>query len=204
MAIQNKNIDPRLLAAAKEEFLNLGFEKASIRNICRNAEVTTGAFYTRYKNKDDIFSDIVSNTLKKIDEMMYSKEDIPEFTQNEEGDTHMGWLLTSQASKEIMDFIYDNYDDMRLLLCCSSGSIYENFLHGFIDKSTSIVLDYFNNINDVNFELIPNEEELHLIYTSFWTAIFEPVIHEFSREQAINYSKILSRFFNFEGIINIT
>ena len=203
LAIQDKNIDPKIIKFGKEEFLNKGFEKASIRNICRNANVTTGAFYTRYKNKDELFLDIVSDTLDKINVMMYSEDDMPTFSQDQDGKTDIGWILTDQASSEIMDFIYDNYDDFRLLLCCASGSSCEDFLHIFIDKSTELVFDYFNNIKDVKFELIANKEELHLIYTSFWTAVFEPVIHEFSREQALRYSKILSRFFNFEAIINI-
>ena len=203
MALQDKNIDPKILEFGKEEFLNKGFEKASIRNICRSADVTTGAFYTRYKNKDELFLDIVSDTLDKINTIMYSEEEMPTFSQDQDGKVNIGWLLTSQASSEIMNFIYDNYDDFSLLLCCSNGSSCENFLHIFIDKSTEVVFDYFNNIKDVEFELVTNKEQLHLIYTSFWTAMFEPVVHEFSREQAIDYSKILSKFFNFEAIINI-
>ena len=203
MALQNKSIDPKIKTFGKREFLNKGFEKASIRNICRNAEVTTGAFYTRYKNKDELFLDIVSDTLDKINTIMYSEEEIPTFSKNQDEKVEIGWLLTSQASAGIMNFIYDNYDDFRLLLCCSSGSSCENFLHIFIDKSTEVVFEYFKNIKDVKFELLVNKEELHLLYTSFWTAMFEPVIHEFSREQAIDYSKILSRFFNFEAIIKI-
>ena len=203
MAIQDKNIDPKILKFGKDEFLSKGFEKASIRNICRNASVTTGAFYTRYKNKDELFLCVVSDTLDKINAMMYSEKEMPTFSQSPDGKVDIGWLLTAQASSEIMNFIYDNYDDFRLLLCCSSGSSCEDFLHIFIDKSTSLVFDYFNNIKDVKFELVTNKEELHLIYTSFWTAMFEPVVHQFSREQALRYSKILSRFFNFEAIINI-
>ena len=191
------------MKSGKEEFLNKGFEKASIRNICRNAQITTGAFYTRYKNKDELFLDIVSGTLDKIKSMMYSEEEMPAFSQNQDGTMEIGWILTAQASREIMNFIYDNYDDMRLLLCYSSGSVCEDFLHLFIDKSTEVVFDYFNNLTDVPFELVTNKEELHLLYTSFWNAMFEPVVHQFSREQAINYSQLLSKFFNFEAIIRM-
>ena len=34
--------------AAKKEFLDKGFQMASLRNIVKNAGVTTGAFYGRY------------------------------------------------------------------------------------------------------------------------------------------------------------
>lgn len=37
--------------AAKKEFLDKGFQMASLRNIVKNAGVTTGAFYGYYKSK---------------------------------------------------------------------------------------------------------------------------------------------------------
>lgn len=46
-------LDPRLLAAAKEEFLKKGYEKSSLVCICEAAGVTTGALYKRYKGKED-------------------------------------------------------------------------------------------------------------------------------------------------------
>ncbi len=53
-------ITSEILVSAKKEFLANGFEKASMRVIAKNAGVTTGALYTRYKNKNDIFSALVS------------------------------------------------------------------------------------------------------------------------------------------------
>ncbi len=202
MAIKDKTIDPKILISAKKEFLTQGFEKASIRKICRNAQVTTGAFYTRYKNKDELFSAVVADTLEAI-EMMYTRDESPTFSQNQEGEVEIGWLLTVDAITEIVNFIYDNYDGMRLLLCYSSGSSYENFLHIFTNKSTKLLLDYFNNVKDLNFSLAVDEEELHIILTAFWASMFEPVIHGFSYEKALSYSRVLAKFFNFEAIVNI-
>ena len=42
----------RILAAAKAEFLEKGFESASLRNIVKNAGVTTGALYGYYAGKE--------------------------------------------------------------------------------------------------------------------------------------------------------
>ena len=41
--------------AAKKEFLDKGFQMASLRNIVKNAGVTTGAFYGYYKSKEELF-----------------------------------------------------------------------------------------------------------------------------------------------------
>ncbi|MBQ8826815.1 MAG: helix-turn-helix transcriptional regulator, partial [Oscillospiraceae bacterium] len=41
----------RLIETAKKEFLDKGYEKASLRKICADADVTTGAMYFFFKNK---------------------------------------------------------------------------------------------------------------------------------------------------------
>ena len=47
-----------LLKSGKREFLECGFEKASLRSICAGAGVTTGAFYSNFRAKDDLFGAI--------------------------------------------------------------------------------------------------------------------------------------------------
>ena len=50
----------KILEAGKKEFLQKGFILASLRNIVRNAEVTTGAFYGYFKSKEELFDYLVS------------------------------------------------------------------------------------------------------------------------------------------------
>lgn len=45
--------------AAKKEFLEKGFKSASLRNIVKEAGVTTGAFYGYYRSKEALFDAIV-------------------------------------------------------------------------------------------------------------------------------------------------
>ena len=55
MALKDHSIDNRIIVAARKEFYEYGFTQASLRKIASRAEVTTGALYTRYKNKDELF-----------------------------------------------------------------------------------------------------------------------------------------------------
>ena len=59
----------KLIDSAKKEFFENGFAKASLRKICTNAGVTTGALYFFFKNKDDLFSAIVAPPLLKLKEI---------------------------------------------------------------------------------------------------------------------------------------
>ncbi len=67
----------KLLASAKSEFLEKGYMKASLRKICAQAEVTTGALYFFFKDKEDLFCSIVEKPLRDLLEMVgtYFAED---------------------------------------------------------------------------------------------------------------------------------
>lgn len=55
--------------AAKKEFLDKGFQMASLRNIVKNAGVTTGAFYGYYKSKEELFDALVGKQYEHIMKM---------------------------------------------------------------------------------------------------------------------------------------
>ena len=59
----------KLLQSAKAEFIAKGYQGASLRTICKNSGVTTGALYFFFKDKDDLFTSLVApqiNTLKSV------------------------------------------------------------------------------------------------------------------------------------------
>ena len=75
MALPDKTIDQRILNAAKEEFLEKGYMKASLRQICADAGVTTGALYNRYAGKDELFRAIVSPFVEELNAMCVQVEE---------------------------------------------------------------------------------------------------------------------------------
>lgn len=50
----------RIHQAAKAEFLEKGFQAASLRQIVKTVGMTTGAFYGYYKSKEALFEALVS------------------------------------------------------------------------------------------------------------------------------------------------
>ena len=55
MALKDHSLDDKIITAAFYEFMEFGFQKASIRKIAERAGVTHGAVYTRYNSKDALF-----------------------------------------------------------------------------------------------------------------------------------------------------
>ena len=55
-----------LIEAAKKEFLEKGYNKASLRNICAKAGMTTGALYFFFNNKENLYSSIVNPPIEEL------------------------------------------------------------------------------------------------------------------------------------------
>ena len=60
----------KLLKAARKEFIDKGYMNASLRAICKDAGVTTGALYFFFKDKDELFAEVVKAPLLAIREAL--------------------------------------------------------------------------------------------------------------------------------------
>ena len=109
--------------------------------------------------------------------------------------------ISDEMLKATVDLLYDNFDCYKLLLCRARGSQYTNFLHDFVDQNSRqsyqlITIAYEQG--EIK-KMIPYDE-FHALLTSFWVAIMETVIHDFSREKASNYVLTLGSFFNWTAV----
>ena len=77
MSVADRSIDPRIKESAKEEFLQKGFLDASLQEICKNAGVTTGALYKRFKGKEELFCALVESTVQDLEEVVRQKSALP-------------------------------------------------------------------------------------------------------------------------------
>lgn len=122
-----------LIEAAKREFLEKGYNKASLRTICANAGVTTGALYFFFENKADLFAAIVDPPLKELKSILIKHfsddaEHVKNLTSFEEAD-----MDHSDISNLIVGHIYNYYDSFMLLLNASENTVYENVVDEFVE-----------------------------------------------------------------------
>ena len=135
---QDKETKRRLLESAREEFMEKGYMKASLRNICRNAGVTTGALYFFFEDKEDLFQALTKEAVDGIYQIMQSH------FQEESEMLGKGMLLepVSQEEREHLDItamvvhqMYLRRDDILLVLTKSQGSSLENIVDSFIETA---------------------------------------------------------------------
>ncbi|MDE6313113.1 MAG: TetR/AcrR family transcriptional regulator [Lachnospiraceae bacterium] len=126
----------KLLESAKAEFMEKGYTGASLRNICKNAGVTTGALYFFFQDKEDLFASLVADPLQELITLMsehyqseVDTEKIEDFYKNRDFSEDL------QISNKVIAYMYQNYDAFLLLLNRAQGSKYENVVDEFVAVS---------------------------------------------------------------------
>ena len=131
----------KIQEAAMAEFLDKGFLGASLRQIVKNAGVTTGAFYGYFSSKEALFSSIVephaAALMGKFMEAQTSFAELPEEEQPE----HMG-VESSSCVHWMVDYICAHREPVKLLLCRAEGTGYEHFVHNMVEIEVEYTLRY--------------------------------------------------------------
>ena len=174
----------RIQKAALEEFSEKGFLGASLRQIVKNAGVTTGAFYGYFSSKEALFASLVephaAALMGRFMEAQTSFADLAE----EEQPKHMG-----EASGDYVDWMVDyicqHREPVKLLLCRAEGTSYEHFVHNMVDVEVEYTLKYMDVLRRLGKEIPElNRSLCHIIASGMFNGLFEIVIHDMPREQA--------------------
>ena len=171
--------------AAMAEFLDKGFQGASLRQIVKNAGVTTGAFYGYFSSKEALFASIVephaAALMGRFMEAQTSFSELPEQEQPE----HMG-LESSQCVHWMVDYICDHREPVKLLLCKAEGTSYEHFVHNMVEAEVEYTLRYMDVLRRLGRAVPELSQSLcHIIASGIMSGISEIVIHDMPREQAV-------------------
>ena len=121
----------RLLEAGKEEFRDRGFLKASLRAICKKADVTTGALYFFFESKAALFEEIVKETVEKLKELTGDFSNREKQLQPEEYDS--GKIFRKNVEKKwiVIWYIFWQRRNYRDTVNCSEEIIQKKSLWKF-------------------------------------------------------------------------
>ena len=114
---RKKITEENLIRCGREEFLEKGYAGANLRDICKRAGVTTGAFYFSFENKEALLGAILDPLIAEYQKMMY------EITKREQEHPE----TAEQNEREIMEYICAHRQECELVLEKCSGSKYESF-----------------------------------------------------------------------------
>lgn len=170
----------------REEFLTYGYEKASLNRVSAKVGITTAGLYKHFKGKEDMFYYLVKDTLDAFNEL--SDSNVEQMETEEVYDP-----FDDDWASFWVDFIFEHYDGIKLLICCSKGSAYESFEEDLIEKEASANKRYAE-IREASGKKTKTISDLqwHILSTAYVHLVFEIVQHDMTKEEAHEHMKFVS------------
>lgn len=175
---KDKETRKKLLDSAKREFLEKGYMKASLRTICKNVGVTTGALYFFFEDKEDLLRQLVEPPLNELISKMESH-----FSEEMDAESPVVSVFDDssdiKAAKEIVHCMYEHYEIFQILLTKSQGSAYENIVSELADG----IEEHYDRLAERMGEKFGIRKPEH--YMIHWLShiLIDAFIHLFTHEQ---------------------
>ena len=189
MAVKDHSLDDKIVKAAQEEFLENGYSKASLHKIAQKAGITTGALYTRYKGKDDLFCSLLEGIFTVIKEKSKILE--KDYMSVMKNDDPVAILSVIKEEEKIyIDLLFDHYDSCLLLFCKSDGSSVQKLIDEMMEKKAESTVQYLKSIakKEINLDGIALIMEKQF---SFFRCILEK---GYTREKAVSCMESIEDF----------
>ncbi|WP_234121301.1 TetR/AcrR family transcriptional regulator [Clostridium hydrogenum] len=186
-----------LLDSAKKEFLKKGFEKASLRTICKNAGLTTGALYFFFNNKEDVFDCLVKDIVVELKSMLcnFSQKEKLEYKSALNNERDNNFQLDIEDEKEVMKYLYTNKEEFVLLINKAQGSPYENYYHEIVGFLEQLFDEFFQLYYDK--EIVDSKTVQYAIHNMVsWkiNSYIEILKNSLTLEEAMIQAEIIAKY----------
>ena len=141
-----ENSKELIIRAGKQEFLKYGYKGASLRNICKQAGVTTGAFYFQFENKEQLLDEILRPVITSFSAMV-QKSTMEEF----EGESS-----SADGDEQMLEMLWNYKEECQILLEGTAGTAYEKVFEELQEGLRQGFLLFFGKygISDVDEKLL--------------------------------------------------
>ncbi|GAJ25795.1 transcriptional regulator [Liquorilactobacillus sucicola DSM 21376 = JCM 15457] len=188
----------KLLESGLRLFLDTDFEMASVRQICKLAGVTTGAFYKHFKTKEDLIEELVEPHLIQF-KKIYDKEFNSFLNESKARNLSLEkyWRQNDGELDPFIEYMYLHQDITNLVLFKAAGSKYDNILERvtlFSEKQTIEAIGELKKYGLVDPEVVIKIENIHFFTYSFYATVYDILMHGYSIEKT---KEIISRLYLF-------
>lgn len=196
MRTTNAKLAADLLEAGKREFLEKGFQGASLRSIAASLGVTTGAIYGYYTDKEAMFDALVSEPAQKLADRYRELQKTFASRPLEEQVNDLPEVPEVEASW-MLEYVYDHFDAFKLITCAAAGTRYEHYLDTLAEIEDNAGRMLVDNMREAGYPVPEVDDELiHIMSTALFTGMFETVRHDMPREKAMKYMENLREFYS--------
>ena len=166
--VLKEEIRQQIFKAALDEFYARGFKAATMKDIALKADIPTGLIYSYYKNKKDLFKQIVLPVINLFKKSVLKNEyDRPEDQ------------LYKHELPTILNCIANHSKEMVILIDKSQGSSFETVKDDIINEITE-------HLKETPLLKNTSYDEIfyHILSTNFTEGVFELARHYQGREWA--------------------
>ncbi|MBD5116666.1 MAG: TetR/AcrR family transcriptional regulator [Ruminococcaceae bacterium] len=190
----NKETKERLIESARAEFSEKGYTKASLRKICADAGVTTGALYFFFKDKEDLFAAIVEQPFNELKSLL-----LGHFTSEKEMSLSEMYAHIDgghdELSAALIHHLYANYEAFMLLLTKSQGTRFERCVDEMVDMTDQT----YRTMAESMARQLPNKQVnsymLHWLSHMIIDAFIHLITHEPDESKAVEAMNRIMDFY---------
>ena len=172
---RRKQTEKKIIESGKAEFLKKGYSKANLRDICKAAGVTTGAFYFSFENKEALLSAILDPVIADYEKMCsmlaQREEEEPETADDNE--------------RQIMEYLSEHQTEAIILLEQCAGSKYETFREQISMQMQTAFTSYFTKFMGSR----PDEELIRILVSMRLQGFMEIIKGDYSVEERIRLAR---------------
>jgi len=184
----------KIISSAKAHFMEKGFSKASIRQICKDAGATNGAFYAHFDSKEDLFTGIVEPVVDGM-QNLYDEENSSYMDIRSADDVKRALEQTFTSNRKLIHYLYEHADIFKLVLTAGAGTAYEGFVDTLSREEAGNTMEFFkicssyiSNTDKMSEALIEHMSKLVV------SSVFDGLLDGKTEDEVVHETEIASEF----------
>ncbi len=182
-----------IVKQARKLFFTKGFKNTGIREIAKASNVTSGALYRHFKNKEDILDSIISpytDDWLKQSEMLHKEfsKEIEKANSKREIES----LFVRGEAKWLYAYIKENVDIWEFVIFNSDGTKYKNFFDDYIRLEANMSIKALDKYDkQKNYLKIASETEIYYFIKGVYTMALSLFNKDFDEEKRLNFLMLI-------------
>ena len=197
----------KILEVSKKEFLKYGYQGVSLRKIAKKCKLSTGAIYGNFKNKEELFNEIIHKDLKNILNVFK----IAKTKTIACNDKVIEILKKGEITQELLDeaenmykYMYANREAF-ILIYSSIGTKYEKIITDFTEEDIKSTFELYKKVKGISKIEKHKERILRTIAGDCFKGMIPYLIEFKTYEEAKEYLELYIKYYisSFLFLVNI-
>ena len=186
-----------VMRAAKEEFLELGYEKASMRSIAEKAGLTGGALYKHFASKEEMFSALIDPVFEEMVRFYREQTNRSRHVLLAEG-VDAFEQASAESSQLLLKFVYSHFDEFQLMFHAPQGTKYADIRERMVQMEMESSQGQERVVKDDPTDDPGFSEDLkHIFFTMSLVPLFEIIEHRYRYDEAKRIVAVISEAQNY-------